>query len=291
MFCTFTLKPPIMHCKKLVFLTLFMLGIIQAGFAQFWKDVADVVTFPVKAPYQATVQILNGNNVANTVTDQFGRVIQSGSNIAQRTQSVFISVPDNIIRNTLGDNWLRGYQILTTNQRVQFELQATTGKYLGGCLQGNCSVVQLVAGPLAATLRDSYKVYSNYSAPLPPELTQTLSKVVPQYVLSQARWTIGDIKDFTVPGFLNSANTMNGGGHAVTIGNVMIFSRQLDLSEGGDWEWLLHEMHHISQYMRYSTNVFESIDGFAIDYVQNWGGLEQEAANNGHAQWQALQRK
>ncbi len=279
-----------MYKKQTLFIFLLMLGNTTGGLAQIWKDIANVVTFPVKAPYQATVQVLNGNNIANTVTDQFGRVIQSGSNIAQQTQAVFISVPSDAIRNTLGDRWLRGYQILTANQRVQFELQATSGRYLGGCIQGNCSINQLVAGPLAASLRDSYKVYLGYSSPLPPELTQTLARVVPQNVISNARWTIGDIKDFTIPGFLNSVNSTNGGGHAVTIGNVMIFSRRLDLNNGSDWIWLLHEMQHINQYMRYSINPLESIDGFAIDYVQNWGGLEQEAVNVSYTQWQALQK-
>lgn len=60
----------------------------------------------------------------------------------------------------------------------------------------------------------------------------------------------------------------------------MIFSQMPDLRYESGWVWLLHELFHIEQYMRYSPNALESIDGFAVDYVGNYGAMENEAQNN-----------
>lgn len=80
----------------------------------------------------------------------------------------------------------------------------------------------------------------------------------------------------SVPGFLNSGNEIAGRGHAVTIGNLILFSRPVDMTDGDTW-WVLHELHHVEQYARYSSNVMESIDGFAVDYLQYSGNMENEA--------------
>lgn len=133
--------------------------------------------------------------------------------------------------------------------------------------------------PVAAALRDAYKTYVAYAYPLPPQLVQMLSRVVPQHVIVSARWSVGNTPDLTLPGFLNSGHTVAGYGHCVTIGNIMIFSRMPDLSQKADVIWLLHELFHIEQYMRYSTNALESIDGFAVDYVRSYNAMEGNAQN------------
>jgi hypothetical protein len=102
---------------------------------------------------------------------------------------------------------------------------------------------------------------------------------------------IGNTPDFTVPGFLNSANEVFGTAHAVTIGNIMIFSRFPDLRYVNDWHWLLHEMRHIDQYMSFSAEALESIDGFAVDYIQNYKSMEHDADAAADAMLAAMQRR
>jgi hypothetical protein len=61
-----------------------------------------------------------------------------------------------------------------------------------------------------------------------------------------------------------------------------------DLSTQNGAIWLLHELFHIEQYMRYSMNPLEAIDGFAVDYVRNYQGMENEAQSNAVARHQML---
>ena len=69
-------------------------------------------------------------------------------------------------------------------------------------------------------------------------------------------------------------------GHAVTIGNLIIFSREPDLTDYNDLLWLLHEIHHVEQYAKYSGDVLESIDGFALGYISNYSSIERDAQNS-----------
>jgi len=136
---------------------------------------------------------------------------------------------------------------------------------------------QLAAVPVAAAMRDAYKMYAPNAMPLDPQLINYLSRVVPMNVLLSARWTVGNVPNFTVPGFLNAGYEAAGRSHAVTLGNVMIFSQTPD--PNSDLTWMLHEMFHIEQYMRYSMDPLESIDGFAVEYVQHFNSMENEAEN------------
>lgn len=259
-------------------------------------DVVQTIVAPITAPAETTVRILRGDDPAQAVAGPWqapGRVVQQTSQAFQSAHDIFMRVPRDAIDRNLGSDWREAYDILTASQRIQFEIATTSGRYLGGCLNGqrSCTINQLVAGPLAASLRDAYKVYWSHSAPLPPELIQVLLTVVPSQVVYAARWTLGSTPNFTVPGFLNAGHKAFGGGHAVTIGNVMIFSRMPNLQDADDWRWLLHEMGHIEQYMRYSSDALESIDGFCVDYIQNYNRIEQEAENMATSRQNEMQRQ
>ena len=69
----------------------------------------------------------------------------------------------------------------------------------------------------------------------------------------------------------------------------MIFSAMPDVNTYGGAVWLLHELFHIEQYLRYSFDPLESIDGFAVDYIRNYNGMENEAQNNAVARLNTLQ--
>lgn len=254
---------------------------VQPAHADIFGDAVRVITAPITLPTETTIQILRRDDPAapgKEVVNRAGVVVQRGSSEMQRAQDAFMGVPRDAIQNNLGGDWVRAYDTLTASQRVQFELATTSGRFLGGCMRGQpCNLQQLTAAPLAAAMRDAYKVYSGYATPLTPSTIQILSSVVPLNVLQNARIAVGVTPDFTVPGMLNAGWTVTGNGHAVTLGNVMIFSRELNPNDLNDWVWLLHELRHTEQYMSYSNDVLESIDGFAVAYISNSNGMEADA--------------
>jgi hypothetical protein len=264
--------------------------------ADFLKDLGNAVTAPIRAPAQLARDVIHGQPPNAIVQNQLNiRVgapaVAAGSTLQliQRGNDIVHSIPRTLISNNLGGDWLRGYDTLTASQRIQQELTFTTGRFLSQCAAtGQCSIEQAAAMPVAAALRDAYKTYFNYSQPLPPQLAMMLGRVVPPQVVNAARWSVGNTPDMTVPGFLNSGHTAFGQNHAVTVGNIMIFSSMPNLNRSDDVVWLLHEMFHIEQYMRYSGNPLESIDGFAVDYIRNYSGMEDEAQNNAVARYNIL---
>ena len=266
--------------------------------AGFLNDVAKVVTAPVRAPIEATRGVIQGKSPGQIAQQQIdlhtvpqGRLIQSTTAAVQKGNDFVVNIPRDAIRRNLGGDWLRAYDLANSNQRLQHEIAFTGGMFLGHCVQTKqCGLEQFAAVPVAAAMRDAYKVYVSHSVPLDPNPVQALSRVVPQHVLAAARWTVGNTPDMTAPGFLNSGHSAFGQAHAVTLGNLMIFSKMPDLNNANDWIWLIHELFHIEQYMRYSMNIFESIDGFAVDYVRNYGGMENEAQSNALARYNRLQQ-
>lgn len=282
---------PVQPFKVLAFATFPVYALPSVCSGDIFSDIADIALAPITAPFEATKAIIEGDDPTKVVTDPIqsgGRVINQVVQDVERVHDVISQSSRDLISNNLGDDWARGFDILTSSQRISFEMQMTGGRFLGDCLQsGQCDVRKVAALPVAAAMRDAYKMYIDYSSPLDPQLQQYLSVVVDWRVVSQARITVGSTPDFTIPGFLNAAYEASGSGHAVTLGNLMVFSRQPDLSTCDDFIWLLHEMRHIQQYMGYSNNVLESIDGFAVDYIDNYGGMEDDAEAT--AQQQILQ--
>jgi hypothetical protein len=272
--------------------SLILLSSPSAALADFWSDVGRVITAPITLPTETTIQVLRRDDPAEPVRNAAGAagsVVQQTTDVTQRVHNVIMNVPRDAVRTNLGNDWLTAYDSMTGAQRVQAEMGFTSGRFLGGCLQGqNCSVNQFVALPLAASLRDAYKVYIGQSHPLDPGSAALLSRVMPMNVVLNARLAYGATPDMTIPGFLNAGYELAGGGHAVTIGNLMIFSRPLNSSDQYDWLWLLHELRHSEQYARQSANVLESVDGFAVEYTQYANSLETDAENTAAQRLQQL---
>lgn len=260
---------------------MFAAAIATPACADLFGDVVKIVTAPIVVPVQATVDVLQGRDPtrsANEAAQAAGRTLNNGLNAAQQVHNQILNVPRTAIANNFGGDWLQTYDTLTASQRVQTEMGFTGGRFLGHCLETTqCNPNQIVAMPVAASLRDAYKVYMPYSTPLDPRAQAILGRVMPMSIVAGARIAIGNAPNFTLPGFLNYGHERFGSGHAVTIGNLMIFSRPLNSNSLDDWNWLLHELHHIEQYSGYSGNVMESIDGFSVDYVYHYNSMENEA--------------
>lgn len=280
-----------------VFLAALGMALLTTGAqAAFFEQMRDAATAPIRAPIQAAQDAIHGRPPNEVLQNQLNIQVGApavaagtGLQMIQQGNDFIQSVPRDLIRNNLGGDWLRGYDTLGASQRVQQEMFFTSGRFLSHCAATRqCSPDQAVAMPVAAALRDAYKAYFAYAQPLPHDLAMMLNRVVPPHVLANAKWAVGNLPDLTLPGFLNSGYTVFGYGHCVTIGNIMIFSRMPDLSQKDDVIWLLHELFHIEQYMRYSTNALESIDGFAVDYVRTYNSMENDAQNNAESRYDTL---
>ena len=168
----------------------------SAANAGILDDAVRIVTAPVRAPIQATRDVLQGappgqiiQNQANIHVAPQAHVFQQAANVVERGHNIVTQIPRNIIQNNLGNDWLRGYDALTASQRVQFEIAFTSGRFLGHCLQSvqQCNPRQLGAIPVAGAMRDAYRAYVTYTYTLDSYLIQVLSRVVPQHVLAAAR--------------------------------------------------------------------------------------------------------
>ena len=252
--------------------------------ADIFGDAWKVATAPITVPIQATADVLQGRDPtrsANEAAQAAGRTLDNGLNAAQQVHNQIMNVPRTAIANNFGNDWLNTYDTLTAAQRVQTEMGFTTGHFLGNCLQtAQCNPGQMLAMPVAASLRDAYKIYLPYSVPLDPHLQMVLGQAINPYIVGSVRVTFGNTPNFTVPGFLNWGNNQFGSDHAVTVGNLIIFSRMPNLNDSTDLNWFLHEIHHVEQYASHSSNVFEAIDGFSIDYLNHYNSLENDAQNS-----------
>lgn len=247
--------------------------------------VFEVIISPPIAGGTILYDTLKGDKPGTTLdkaNDFTGKAVEKAADVVQKANDLVLKLPRDGIRATLGDDWAKAYDILTASQRIQNEVGSTGGKFLGKCIAGDsCGLQEVAAIPLAAGLKDAYKVYIESSKPIDPQLVQILSHVMPGNIVTSARWMVAKTPDLTIPGFLNAANEARGDGHAVTIGNLIIFSRPPDFAKLGDWVWVLHELRHVEQYAAFSGNPLEAIDGFAVKYLTDHSAMEAEAQKMG----------
>lgn len=256
--------------------------------ADLFKSIGKVITAPVTAPAQLANDLIHKKPAGQIVQNQLdlrvkpqGEIAQEAAKVVERGHQIVQSIPRNAVQS-LGGDWLKAYDTLTAVDRIKAQMAFTGGRFLTACMisTSNCDPRRLGAMPVAAAMRDAYKAYIGYGIPLDPQTKMVLSRVVPIPVLEAARFAIGKTPDFTVPGFLNFGNSVAGSDHAVTLANLMIFSSPPNLNTQNGLIWLLHELYHIEQYMRYSGHPLEAIDGFAVDYIAHYQGMENEAQNN-----------
>lgn len=58
-----------------------------------------------------------------------------------------------------------------------------------------------------------------------------------------------------------------------------------------DWEWLLHELRHVEQYLAHNQGVLLAIDGFSINYLRQNGEFEEDAREAGRLRLMALEER
>jgi len=137
-------------------------------------------------------------------------------------------------------------------------------------------MTELATQQLAAALAHAYSAHIAAARPLPQPVQDFLQGIIPDEFIKRARFTVStDTR--TLPGLLNQGHrAYRNEDNAVSIDNLIIFSREPGFDTGTDARWWAHELGHHLQYQRLG-----GIQGFARQYVLNFQGLEREAETYG----------
>ena len=143
-------------------------------------------------------------------------------------------------------------------------------------------IADLASMELAKTLQQAYNAQIVQARPLPPEVKTFLRGIIPDTVIERARFTVSN-DSTTLPGLLNQGHrAYMAQDNAVSIDNLIIFSREPTFSKSTDARWWAHELGHHIQYQQLG-----GIAGFARRYVLDFQTLENDAEKYGE---QALRK-
>lgn len=139
-------------------------------------------------------------------------------------------------------------------------LQAATARAVG----------VTTATALAAAIAASRDHHLRHARPIPAAVRRALAGRFPAALLASARYAVGG-RGVSLPTLINGGLQFFGEthAHAVTVGDVIVFSRD----PGMRLAWWAHELHHVAQYRQWG------VDGFARRYVADWRAVEADAAS------------
>lgn len=137
-------------------------------------------------------------------------------------------------------------------------------------------VLDLATSELSAALTQAYTAHIASARPLPDEVKHFLQGIIPDESIERARFTVSNDSQ-TLPGILNQGHrAYMAQDNAVSIDNLIIFSREPTFGSATDARWWAHELGHHLQYKRWG-----GIPGFARQYVLDFQGIEREAETYG----------
>lgn len=137
-------------------------------------------------------------------------------------------------------------------------------------------VTDLATSELTAALTQAYTTHIGNARPLPDDVKLFLRGLIPDAFIERARFTVSN-DSATLPGILNQSNrAYMEQDNAVSIDNLIIFSREPTFDSATDARWWAHELGHHLQYQRWG-----GIAGFARHYVLDYQGVEREAETYG----------
>jgi hypothetical protein len=135
---------------------------------------------------------------------------------------------------------------------------------------------ELARQQLAAALSRAYTTHIGNARPLPRKVQEFLRGLLPDATIARARFTVSN-DSTTLPGLLNQGHrAYMQQDNAVSIDNLIIFSREPTFASGTDARWWAHELGHHLQYQRLG-----GIEGFARAYVLDFQKLEADAERYG----------
>jgi hypothetical protein len=235
-----------------------------------------VIVRAATAPAVAVVKIATGKPVVPALksavaaqANALGQAATDSSAITQQIENVKVTVAGKIAGN-VGQTVMR---IAIGPERYEQAFAATAVIEGTEVLQG-ARASDLVAAPLAAALREAQAQFSASALPLPDAVKQALSQFYAPAQLANARYALSTIS-ISVPDLITGAEKTFGDNpyFAVTVGNIMVFSR----NPANNYHWWAHELQHTVQYSNWG------IDHFAYEYVTSCHAVEEDAENHAQA--------
>jgi hypothetical protein len=102
---------------------------------------------------------------------------------------------------------------------------------------------------------------------MPESVRAALAPFFPADILANARWTVSSIS-LAIPDLIDQGQkTFEGSDYAVTVGNITVFSRDLE----GSLHWWAHGLLHQVQYSNWG------FDDFVFRYVASCHAVEGDA--------------
>lgn len=239
------------------------------------KDVKKIVKQVPKIgnPIQAQIDIIRGKKKPDQAIKDFitgqGKAVAKITNSTRNLTNAVDHKFEDVATKIGGDFGRVVYQIGTGGNRLQREFLYSNGNAAGAILQGQDPLL-IFTTPLAAAIRDARNKHIGSSKPVPDDLKKLFAPVIPAHILNRARYVVGDLQ-ISMPTAINKSQKMFGNEHAVTVDDVIVFSREPDLDNASDIEWWAHELHHVFQYTNWG------VDLFAYRYAKNYSRVENEA--------------
>lgn len=144
------------------------------------------------------------------------------------------------------------------------------------------TVRALAIARLDTELRYARERHVEDSQPLPAAVREFMRDLLPDELLAQARYTVS-VDAPTLPALLNRGHReLLDQDHAVSVPDLIIFSREPTFASAADARWWGHELAHLLQYRRWGGT-----EAFAQRYVDDFQAVEREAEALGQ---QALRR-
>jgi len=134
------------------------------------------------------------------------------------------------------------------------------------------ALIPAVAAMIAASRDDAIR---RGVEPIPASIRREIGDYVPADVLDAVRWCAGCGGELS----LQKGTFRLGLAPAITLGHVIVFAeRETALNDPSLW---IHELRHVMQFEDWG------VDGFAARYVEDYAGVEREAAE---FRWEWVQR-
>lgn len=176
---------------------------------------------------------------------------------------------EDMAAQVLGDTGRQLVRSSFAEVRLSNALSLSAATYLKLISEGK-DPAMLLSIPLATALRQAYETHISSAKPLPDGVKSRLKNIYSQDTLSRAKWTVGQV-ELSLPNGINRWNQVFGNEHAVTIGDLIVFS--IAPSDGDGYiRWWSHEIRHTEQYRELG-----GVDDFAWAYIRHGDDLEADA--------------
>ena len=238
------------------------------------KAIVKTATAPVKSAYNAT-KVVTGQAGLGSLIDPYKDAIGATGKAVPAVING-ITMPQRALYQKA-----KSFAHKYGGSKVGFVFDMSTfvleySPHLANALAENVSAVangknpaQVIAAPLAAAIRAANMSHYANSRPIPQDVKNALRGFFPEETLETARYTIGSV-EITLPNAINKV-AKYGEAHAVTVGNIIVFSK--DPGSFSDTPlWWSHEMAHVEQYRKLG------VEKFAYKYMRDLGkSIEREA--------------